>query len=202
MGDIADMMLDGTLCEGCGVYLPGEGEGIPRYCRDCFPEAVVRHVALLREQQSMIDALVSNYELRNEMARVTSERDSLRRDLDAVNAAHDRLLTEHIAVTDERNQLRRDLEAARDYIEALDMQNHRLRCDAETDLRDADRYRWLRGDLCEDHSHRWTQWEVRWWTQWEVRCWKAPMWTDDLRREDLDAAIDLARARGEGNDDE
>ena len=77
-----------------------------------------------------------------------------------------------------------------DYIEYLDVQNHRLRCDAETDLRDAERYRWLRGDLCEDHSHRWTQWEVR--------CWKAPRWTDDLRREDLDAAIDLARARGEG----
>ena len=94
----------------------------------------------------------------------------------------------------EIDSLRRDLEAARDYIEALDVQNHRLRCDADTDRLNAERYRWLRGDLCEDHSHRWTQWEVR--------CWKAPMWTDDLRREDLDAAIDLARARGEGNADD
>ena len=35
MGDIADMMFDGTLCQGCGVYLPGDGQGIPRCCRDC-----------------------------------------------------------------------------------------------------------------------------------------------------------------------
>ena len=36
MGEIAEMMLDGTLCEGCGVYLEGDGEGFPRYCsRDC-----------------------------------------------------------------------------------------------------------------------------------------------------------------------
>lgn len=34
MGEIAEMMLDGTLCEGCGVYLEGDGEGIPRYCSD------------------------------------------------------------------------------------------------------------------------------------------------------------------------
>lgn len=31
MGDIADMMLDGTLCEGCGEYI-GEGDGFPQYC--------------------------------------------------------------------------------------------------------------------------------------------------------------------------
>jgi len=24
VGDVADMMLDGTLCAGCGVYLEGE----------------------------------------------------------------------------------------------------------------------------------------------------------------------------------
>lgn len=36
MGDIAEMMLDGTLCEGCGVYLEGEAPGYPRYCsRQC-----------------------------------------------------------------------------------------------------------------------------------------------------------------------
>lgn len=33
MGEIADMMLDGTLCEGCGEYL-GEGMGFPDYCSD------------------------------------------------------------------------------------------------------------------------------------------------------------------------
>ena len=34
MGDIADMMLDGTLCEGCGVFL-GDGFGFPGLCADC-----------------------------------------------------------------------------------------------------------------------------------------------------------------------
>lgn len=32
MGEIADAMLNGELCEGCGVFIPGEAEGIPRYC--------------------------------------------------------------------------------------------------------------------------------------------------------------------------
>lgn len=32
MGDIADMMLDGTMCEACGVFLDDNGYGIPRYC--------------------------------------------------------------------------------------------------------------------------------------------------------------------------
>jgi tRNA(Ile2) C34 agmatinyltransferase TiaS len=29
------MMLDGTLCEGCGVYMDSDGEGYPRKCNDC-----------------------------------------------------------------------------------------------------------------------------------------------------------------------
>jgi hypothetical protein len=32
------MMLDGTLCEGCGCSLPGHGDGIPRYCKLCRQE--------------------------------------------------------------------------------------------------------------------------------------------------------------------
>ncbi|AVF41531.1 hypothetical protein AL486_18890 [Pandoraea apista] len=40
MGDIAEMMLDGTLCEGCGVSLGGVGDGFPRRCRDCRDEPV------------------------------------------------------------------------------------------------------------------------------------------------------------------
>ncbi len=43
MGDVADMMLDGTLCEGCGVYLEGESFGVPRYCAGC------------REDRQMLD---------------------------------------------------------------------------------------------------------------------------------------------------
>ena len=35
MGEIADMMLDGTLCEGCGVYLENSLGDFPQRCRDC-----------------------------------------------------------------------------------------------------------------------------------------------------------------------
>ncbi len=35
MGDVADMMLDGTLCAGCGEYLDMEPAGYPFYCRGC-----------------------------------------------------------------------------------------------------------------------------------------------------------------------
>lgn len=36
MGDIADMMLDGTLCECCGEYIGDGGgiPGIPGYCSE------------------------------------------------------------------------------------------------------------------------------------------------------------------------
>lgn len=33
VGEIAEMMLDGTLCEGCGSFIDDSGGmGIPRYC--------------------------------------------------------------------------------------------------------------------------------------------------------------------------
>lgn len=35
MGEIAEMMLDGDLCEGCGVYMGDPGYGLPRRCADC-----------------------------------------------------------------------------------------------------------------------------------------------------------------------
>lgn len=35
MGEIADMMINGDLCEGCGVAMGTPGEGYPRYCKDC-----------------------------------------------------------------------------------------------------------------------------------------------------------------------
>ena len=40
MGEIAEMMLDGTLCEECGVYIdrPSDDFGLPRKCRDCSPK--------------------------------------------------------------------------------------------------------------------------------------------------------------------
>lgn len=36
MGEIAEMMLDGTLCSTCGSYV-GRGDGFPRSC--CEPPA-------------------------------------------------------------------------------------------------------------------------------------------------------------------
>lgn len=38
MGDIADMMLDGLLCERCGELIDGEEPGYPRCCEDCEKE--------------------------------------------------------------------------------------------------------------------------------------------------------------------
>ena len=37
MGEIADMMLDGTMCQGCGEWL-GEPQGFPGYCSACARE--------------------------------------------------------------------------------------------------------------------------------------------------------------------
>jgi len=34
MGEIADMQLDGALCECCGVFL-GDAVGYPRRCKEC-----------------------------------------------------------------------------------------------------------------------------------------------------------------------
>ena len=34
MGEVAEMMLEGILCEGCGEYL-GDGAGFPQRCAGC-----------------------------------------------------------------------------------------------------------------------------------------------------------------------
>lgn len=38
MGDIADMMIDGELCQLCGQLIEGEPPGYPRTCEDCHEE--------------------------------------------------------------------------------------------------------------------------------------------------------------------
>lgn len=38
MGEIAEMMTEGTLCVECGVALECEGFGIPIMCHDCHEE--------------------------------------------------------------------------------------------------------------------------------------------------------------------
>lgn len=38
MGEIANMMVDGVLCQQCGVLVDGDVPGYPRYCEDCEKE--------------------------------------------------------------------------------------------------------------------------------------------------------------------
>lgn len=38
MGDIADMMLDGTLCSQCGEFIDKEDYGSPQRCASCARE--------------------------------------------------------------------------------------------------------------------------------------------------------------------
>ena len=57
MGEIADMMLDGTLCQQCGGVIDGTTPGYPRTCEDCenpldFPWAM----KLIKEMISDIKA--------------------------------------------------------------------------------------------------------------------------------------------------
>ena len=35
MGEIAEMMLDGTLCQGCGLFLNEDPPGYPVSCPEC-----------------------------------------------------------------------------------------------------------------------------------------------------------------------
>lgn len=44
MGEIAEMMLDGTLCEGCGCFIDAEPQGFPGRCDDCFEEELIQAV--------------------------------------------------------------------------------------------------------------------------------------------------------------
>lgn len=39
MGEVAEMMLDGTLCQGCGVLMPDhQAPGYPRTCTCCLQD--------------------------------------------------------------------------------------------------------------------------------------------------------------------
>ena len=39
MGLIAEMVVDGILCEACGVLIDGDEVGYPRSCNDCDGDA-------------------------------------------------------------------------------------------------------------------------------------------------------------------
>lgn len=40
MGEYADMILDGTMCQGCGEWLNDgdDGDGFPGWCYSCQPD--------------------------------------------------------------------------------------------------------------------------------------------------------------------
>ncbi len=60
MGEIADMMIDGELCEQCGVYMGGSA-GFARMCGGCDREnaparkaaRAARHAATLAQHQAI-----------------------------------------------------------------------------------------------------------------------------------------------------
>ena len=43
MGEIAEMMLDGTLCGSCGEYI-GDGDGFSQFCPGCEPDWLIEAV--------------------------------------------------------------------------------------------------------------------------------------------------------------
>lgn len=38
MGDIADAIMNGELCEICAAYVEDEPQGFPQKCNDCKPK--------------------------------------------------------------------------------------------------------------------------------------------------------------------
>lgn len=39
MGEMAEMMINGALCEHCGSFLDGDEPGYTRLCSDCLKES-------------------------------------------------------------------------------------------------------------------------------------------------------------------
>jgi len=53
MGEIADMMLDGTLCEGCGEYL-GTDNGFPTRCNACLGDNEERVTPVAKDWRCLL----------------------------------------------------------------------------------------------------------------------------------------------------
>lgn len=51
MGEYAEMMLDGTLCESCGDYI-GADNDCPAQCRACVIEAAEEEKQLKKQKES------------------------------------------------------------------------------------------------------------------------------------------------------
>jgi len=56
MGDIAEMMLEGTLCVQCGEFIEnGAPLGFPRYCTGCQPKRPKRRGRARRVSDTRTD---------------------------------------------------------------------------------------------------------------------------------------------------
>ena len=79
-GDIADMMLEGTLCIACGCYAPVmygiEGTALPCFCKDCLLDEEVQQTyhpyaaevlrqSGLSEEEQMIEVIETVWDERN-----------------------------------------------------------------------------------------------------------------------------------------
>lgn len=173
LDDLRDMLLRKGFVE-CDIPACNCGSWHHRYG---LPERMQEIRDALAEAGHELSNANGNLTL-NALKELVAERDALKVDAERLRA--------------ERDELARQFEPMGEPTspDELIARLHAECAEDEAIKRDAQRYRWLRGDLCPDHSVRWTQWEVR--------CWKAPSWTGDLRRADLDDAIDAAidAARG------
>ena len=73
MGEIADMMIEGTLCEGCGVYI-GNATGFTRRCSDCNPsKSNKNHWKKVKEIKKELQTLKKKLTKENFKGNVTEE---------------------------------------------------------------------------------------------------------------------------------
>ena len=57
MGEIAEAMMDGTLCAGCGEYLEKVALGFPDYCSSCKPMKPRGHIIKAMLVKKMVTPL-------------------------------------------------------------------------------------------------------------------------------------------------
>lgn len=43
MGDVADLIVEGFVCQHCGEYLDGDDPGHPRSCEDCDTDHLIKN---------------------------------------------------------------------------------------------------------------------------------------------------------------
>ncbi len=49
MGEYADMILNGSMCQACGVFFKSE-PGYPRVCRSCAAELEIKDAIIAEDE--------------------------------------------------------------------------------------------------------------------------------------------------------